>query len=185
MSNGDIFATQNEMQVPTMMHQTNNRRRGVSLLELLVVVTLMGIFGAVVIGRYGRKMLTEFGSQSDARRVSLDLLTVQRAAILTGDNHYLEFTSASGKVVGYQMFRRWDNGNKTKEAEYRELSEDIVTKSSHAQAEFNFEGQSLGAYSITMTGKNREISNRCRPHQRYREGLRYVEVIDSSFAQRQ
>jgi prepilin-type N-terminal cleavage/methylation domain-containing protein len=139
-----------------MTHREKSRRRGVSLLELLVVVTLMGIFGAVAVGRYGRQMLSEFGSQSDARRVSLDLTHAQRAAILTGDNHYLEFTSSGGQIAGYQMYRRWDDGTTTPEAEYHDVSSDIRMTSSSSRAEFTFEGQALDNYSITLTGKDRE-----------------------------
>lgn len=116
----------------------------------------MGIFGAVVVGRYGRKMLTEFGSQSDARRVSLDLTHTQRAAILTGDNHYLQFDTSAGQVVGYQMFRRLDNGSTAAQDEYHWLSSDITVTTSHPQAEFNFEGQALAPYSIRLTGTKRE-----------------------------
>ena len=68
------------------------KRRGVTLLELLVVISMIGIFAAVVTARYGRSIFGEFGARALAREMSLDLLTCQRAAIATGDDHLLDFT---------------------------------------------------------------------------------------------
>ena len=61
-------------------HRRANRRRGVTLLELLVVVTLMGTLSTVVVTRYGRDIFGDLGARSEAHRLSLDL---QRAKSVT------------------------------------------------------------------------------------------------------
>ncbi|MBM3999566.1 MAG: prepilin-type N-terminal cleavage/methylation domain-containing protein [Planctomycetes bacterium] len=138
-------------------HRRQPRRRGVSLLELLVVVTLMGIFASVAAARFGPTLFGDFGSRSDARRVSLDLLRAQRAAIMTGDNHFLEFTTQGGKTTGYQIRRVVESGSEPADA-FREFTKEVAVTVSHPRAEFNFEGQALAAYQVRLAGKNRSWS---------------------------
>jgi prepilin-type N-terminal cleavage/methylation domain-containing protein len=134
---------------------TKPGRRGVTLVELLVVVTLMGIFASVAAARFGPTLLGDFGSQSDARRLSLDLWQTQRLAILTGDNHYLQFTLSNGIAVGYQLFRRRADGTTAPADAYRLFTTQVSTTASHAQLEFTFEGQALAAYAVTLSGAHR------------------------------
>lgn len=131
------------------------RRRGVTLLELLVVVTLMGIFASVAAARFGPTLFRDFGSQSDARRVSLDMLRAQRLAIMSGDNHYLEFTvNGSNTASGYQILR-WTNSGAEPADAYRAFTKDVVVTVSHPRMEFTFEGQGLAAYRVDLNGTNR------------------------------
>ena len=55
-----------------------------SLLELMAVVTLMGIFATIAIARLGPTIFGDIGSQTDARRVGLVLLQAKRRAITAG-----------------------------------------------------------------------------------------------------
>ena len=130
------------------------KRRGMTLLELLVVVVLMGIFAAVAMARFGPTLFSDFGSQSDARRLSLALLQAQRMSILSGDNHYLQFTIDNGHAVGFQIYRRASSGVEAA-GEYQAFSEKITVSASHPVAEFTFEGQSLAAYQFTLSGDHR------------------------------
>lgn len=139
---------------PTMNRPAPLRRHGITLLELLVVVTLMGIFSAVAAARFGPTLFGDFGSQSDARRLSLDLLQAQRMAILTGDNHYLEFSLSGSRAVGYQIYRRSASGSVPADA-YRAFTEQVSVTVSSPRMEFTFEGQALGAYQVTLTGAHR------------------------------
>ena len=121
-------------------------------MELLVVVTLLGIFSAMVTMRFGRTMLSEFGSQSESRKVSLALLQSQRAAITTGDNHFLSFDGTS--ATNYQLMRRTGTGDVLVDGPHN-FSTDVTVTVSHTAMEFNFEGQALAAYIVTIVGVNR------------------------------
>ncbi len=131
-----------------------SRRAGFSLLELLAVVTLLGVFVAVAAARLGPAPLENFASQADARRLALDLLQAQRRAIATGENHYVEFAQSGGQIVGYTVFRRLAGGGVAAVDSYRDFPRGETVAASHAQLEFNFEGAALAAYQVTFTGPN-------------------------------
>jgi prepilin-type N-terminal cleavage/methylation domain-containing protein len=126
-----------------------------NLLELLVVLTLIGIFAAVAAARLGPSPLQNFGAGADARRLALDLVQARRRAIATGDNHYLEFASIGGNVVGYTLYRRLSGGGVQAVDAYRTFAQQETVTASHVQAEFDFEGAALAAYQITFTGPGR------------------------------
>ena len=136
------------------MDDRRHKRRGVTLLELLVVVFFIGVLAAVAIGRLGKTALGDFGAEGDARRLSLDLAQARRAAIATGDNHYVLFDIDAGNAVGCQLYRKAAGGDVAVD-EYRGFPSQAVVTVSHGQAEFNFEGQALAAYQITLAGPNR------------------------------
>src|SRR5690348_16459018 len=80
--------------------------RGFSLLELLAVMTLLGVLAAVGVSRMDRGTLLNVGAQGDARRVALDLHQARRRAISTGDNHFVRFSLTSGKATSFTVFRK-------------------------------------------------------------------------------
>jgi Tfp pilus assembly protein FimT len=124
-------------------------------LELIVVLILIGVFTAVAMARFGMDPLKNFASQSDARRLSSDLIQARRRAIATGDNHYVEFTSSGGAITGYTLYRRLGGGGVVAVDESRTFVQQETVGVSHSQAEFNFEGAALAAYQITFTGPDR------------------------------
>ena len=130
------------------------RRRGVSLLELLVVVSIMGVVAIVAVARFGPTVFGDFGSQSDARRLSLDVLQAQRRAISTGDNHFLRFASVAGQITGYTLYRRTDSGPVQLD-NFRAFSAQVQVTASDTEMEFNFEGQALAAYRVRLAGAHR------------------------------
>jgi len=136
------------------MRRYDYKRRGVTLLELLVVLTLMGIVAGTVAMRYGRSIFAEFGAQGTARELSLALLTCQRASITTGDDHFIEFLSSGGRISSYRIMRLVSgvgtivDGPKT-------LSSDVTLGVSSNTMQYNFEGSALGAYWINITGQSR------------------------------
>ena len=134
------------------MRGTNSQRRGVSLLELLAAVALIGLIASITVARYHRSVLGNFGAHAEARKLSLALLHAQRASVLTGDNHYVEFNSTS--PTSYNMMRR-TSGSPTLVYGPTELSADTTIATSTTVMEFNFEGQALGAYWATMAGDDR------------------------------
>ena len=135
------------------MRNRTIQRRGVTLLELLAVVTLLGIFAAVAITRYGRSVFGDFGSQAGARTLSLALLQTQRTAITSGDNHFLEFNAAT--ATSYSLQQRTGTGTVLIDGPH-DLSSDMQVVVSHTVMEFTFEGQALAPYVITIAGENRE-----------------------------
>ncbi len=123
-------------------------------MELLVVVSLIGILTAMAAMRWGTGGRGDFGSQAAARRLALNLLHARRATVATGDNHFVQFDMQSGKAVGFQLYRAASGGDETADAYYAFPSDFTVTVS-HTEAEFDFEGQALAAYQITLAGPHR------------------------------
>jgi prepilin-type N-terminal cleavage/methylation domain-containing protein len=130
-------------------------RRGLSLLEMLAVVTLLAIVAAVVIGRNGRTLVANFASQGDARRVALALLQAKRRAITTGTDHAVEFTSGGGDIASLTVVSIDGGGATTIVDGPLALEDDLAVTASHTQMVFNFEGQAAAAYWIQLAGANR------------------------------
>ena len=129
-------------------------RRAMSLIELIAVVTIAGLLAAVAIGRLGVGSLANAGSQADARRLAFDLLAIQRRAIATGDNHYVELASADGRFVGYTAYRVSADGDVPVDSP-RVFSAGLDVQASHTRAEFTFEGAAIEAYQFTLSAPDR------------------------------
>jgi len=123
-------------------------------LELLVVVVLIGIFSTTVAMRFGRSLFGEFGAQAAARELSLALLTCQRAAISTGDDHFVEFLYAGGKITQYRIMRDI-SGTPSLVDGPKTLPSEVTVTSSASSLRYNFQGSALSAYWIIFTGQNR------------------------------
>ena len=136
------------------MQRVTYRRRGLTLLELLIVITLVGIFASTVAMRFGRSIFKEFGSQGVARELSLALLSCQRASITTGDNHSLEFLSSGGKITQYRIMRDV-GGTPTLVDGPKTLLTDVTVTTSHSTMSYTFEGSASANYWIVVTGQNR------------------------------
>ena len=131
-----------------------HRQRGFSLLELLAVVTFMGILSAVVIARNGRSFMANFGSQGYCRRISLAMIEAKRRAITTGLEHAVEF-SGTGASATFRVLAIDGAGSATVVDGPMNLNEDLTVAVSHSRMSFNFEGQAAGAYWVTLTGRNK------------------------------
>ncbi len=123
---------------------------GFSLLELIAVVTLMGVLSVVAIARLGPSLLGDVAAHSDARRLALDLIQLRRRAIATGDNHYLLFTGTKGGFTGYRLYRA--SGGSVEIDSPRVFPAQLNVTPNSVRLEFNFEGQALAAYQVTFTG---------------------------------
>jgi Tfp pilus assembly protein FimT len=134
------------------MHRRTKRKSfGFSLLELLAVVTFMGILAGVVIARNGRSLLGNFSSGGDSRRISLAMLEAKRRAITTGLEHAVEF-SGSGADLQFSVISIDSFGSTTVVDGPMSMQDDLTVAMSHARMSFNFEGQAGGSYWITLTG---------------------------------
>lgn len=132
----------------------SSRRCGVSLIEMLIVVTLMGILSSVIVSRYGRTVLGDISSQGDAHRLWLDLQYARRAAIKNGQSCCVVFTGGTSPT-GYQLMLGTSaevaSGLGTTVDVPRQLSSDITVSASTAVFEFDFEGHAAGSYTLLLT----------------------------------
>ncbi len=126
-------------------------RRAVTLLELIAVAMILGIFAVVAVSRIGPGTLVNVGAGADARRLAVDLLQARRRSIATGENHYLGFAVSGGEATGYTLCRRAAGGDVAVDSPHT-FPGNLVVANSHTYAEFNFEGAALAAYQVTLTG---------------------------------
>jgi prepilin-type N-terminal cleavage/methylation domain-containing protein len=132
-----------------------NRRPGVTLLELVMVITVMGIVAAIGAVRFGNSVEANFGSQGEARQLSLAMLRARRIAITTGDNHYIQFDAASPTAATqYSLMRRTGTGDVLVEGPHL-LNDEVTVIPSAAAMDFNFEGEAAGAYQVDFNGNGR------------------------------
>jgi type II secretory pathway pseudopilin PulG len=126
-----------------------------TLLELTAVVLIIGLLGAMAVTRYGSSALADVGAQGFARRLSLDCLQARRAAISTGDNHLLRFTSTGGKATQYALYRRL-GGSLIQVDTAHDVPPDVdVTTGGAVDVEFTFTGDALASYVITVAAPDR------------------------------
>ena len=138
-----------------MITRTHRRRPGMSLLELLAVVTLMGILAVIGTTRFGRSVYANFGSQGEARTLSLSMLRAKRLSITTGDNHFIQFDAATpNAATQYSLMRRTGTGDTLVEGPSI-LNEDVTVVPSATEMDFNFEGEAAAPYQVDFTGNGR------------------------------
>ncbi len=84
-----------------------------SLMELLAVVTLMGVLASSVAMRYGREILGDTGVRSKASELSIGLNHAQRAAIRSGIPHGITFAGSLSQVQSWSVVRFDHDGTQT------------------------------------------------------------------------
>jgi type II secretory pathway pseudopilin PulG len=130
-------------------------RRAMSLLELAAVVFIIGLLSMAAATRYGGAAISEVGARGFAQRLALDCLQARRRAISSGDNHFLRFTVGGGEATQYAVFRD-QAGVDVQVDEIRFVPAGvIVTTGGTIDAAFNFTGEALAAYAITVAGPER------------------------------
>lgn len=131
--------------------QRRRPRGGLSLLELIAVVTLVGVLSVVAIARLGPTVLGDIAAQSDARRLVLDLDQIRRRAIATGDSHHLSFNGTTGSYSGYTLYRNTSGGDVVVDS-VREFPSQLRVSANASQMVFDFEGQAGANYRINLVG---------------------------------
>lgn len=130
---------------------SKKRRNGVSLLEIMVVIVLLGVFSAVAIGRFGRTIFGATGAETHAHKLALAMNYAKRRAITTGADHALVFqsssTGSSYSVVDLAV-------NQVVDGPYN-IDPEVSVKTSDSSMGFTFEGKSNGAYWIELYGSKR------------------------------
>ena len=132
-----------------------SRRTGVSLLELLVVITLLGIFSAAAATRFGRDILGDAGVRGGARKMSLAILEAQRGAIRTGDRHAVQFSGPMSNVTSYSVVHITSDGSRIVVDGPHEIPSDYQVSVSAPEASFNFEGNGLSTFTGNFAGPHR------------------------------
>lgn len=133
------------------------RVRGFSLLELLAVVTVLGILSAVVVFRLGSQSVGNPGAKAVARRLALDLRHARSAAIAEGTNHYVGFDSSGSMLTGYTIYRTAGPPDIVIEA-YRTFDRGVTAVGSSTRAEFDPTGAALSGYSFVISGPSENFT---------------------------
>lgn len=139
------------------------RRRGLSLLELLVVVSLMGIFAATGMMRFGRDIFGDTGARSTARVLSLGLLQAQRAAIKTGDDHGVVVSGSLASATSWTVQHRLPDGTEIIIDGPHLIPDKVTMKASRADIWFDFEGNGTSVFTATLEGPNRSFEVQVQP----------------------
>ncbi|MCA9195105.1 MAG: prepilin-type N-terminal cleavage/methylation domain-containing protein [Planctomycetales bacterium] len=147
---------------------THDRRRkstsrrlptGFSLLELLAVVTLLGVMGAAVTMRYGRDTLSNAGARSEARRISLGMLQAQRAAIRTGTSHGVKIYGGNSWAV----VSVGSGGSRTIVDGPHVIDSQLQLTTNSDEVVFDFEGNGTSVFQAVIKGKDRTWQLRVLP----------------------
>ena len=136
-------------------HHWKMKRGGFSLLELLAVVAIMGLLGIMAAARMTHETTGNLGSSVDARRIAFDLTQARRRAIHTGDNHFLQFITSGSDVTGYIVRQRVSGGGTSDVDIQYDFPPHITVTAPPTSPEFNFEGEGLTSYTITLAGPDR------------------------------
>lgn len=128
--------------------------RAFSLLEVIAVVTLIGIVSLAAISRFGNATLENLGAEGYARLLQRDLLQARQRTAATGDNHYLSLTTSGSDVTSYSMWRRASGGDVVVD-QARVTPQGLTVTASHTALEFDFDGSALASYVVTAAGPDR------------------------------
>ena len=131
------------------------RRNGVSLLELLVVITLLGIFSAAAATRFGRDTLGDAGVRGGARKMSLAILEAQRGAIRTGDQHAIQLNGPTSNATSFSVIQIMGDGSRVVVDGPHEIPSDYQVSANASEAQFNFEGNGVSAFIVNFNGPHR------------------------------
>ena len=142
------------------------RRRGLSLLELLIVVTLMGILSSVVLMRFGRDIFGDAGAKSETQILAQGILHAQRAAIRTGDRHGVVIQGSEANVTAWNIMREFPDGSRTLVDGPHVVTEEVTVSTNAREMWFDFEGSGSSLFSIRLAGPNRVFALEIEPFSR-------------------
>lgn len=130
------------------------RRRAFSLVELTAVVAILAIVATATIGRFCFGTTQNLAAEGYVRKLATDLAQARRRTIATGKNHYLLMSVSSGAVTSYTLYK--DAGASDTVADSpRATPAGVTVATSHTTLEYDFDGSTLAAYTVTVTAPNR------------------------------
>lgn len=130
-------------------------RRAMTLFELIAVVFIIGIISLMATTRYSNTTLADIGAQGFARRIALDCSQARRRAIATGDNHLLRFTLSGVNATQYALYRKVSGVTTLVDDVHTVPANVTVTTGSVTDVEFQFTGEAIASYTITVTSTDR------------------------------
>lgn len=139
-------------------------RRGVSLLELVAVVTLMGVFAAVAASR-SDGLFADAAARSSVEHVAGLLHDAKRRAILTGDSHGLDFNESGGSIASAQLVRETSPAVWDPVGDPYVPPEGVTMESAQPNARFTFEGvPASGGVTVSFEGPHQTWQIWMPPH---------------------
>ena len=138
-----------------IMARRASTRRAMTLFELIAVVFIIGIVSVMAVTRYSTTTLADIGATGFARRVSLDCAQARRRAIATGDSHLLRFTLLGGNATQYGLYRRSGASTTLVDDVHPVPANVTVTTGGATDVEFQFTGEALASYTLSITSANR------------------------------
>ena len=127
---------------------------GVTLLELVAVTALLGIFAAVAANR-SDGLFADAAARTEVERVAGMLHDAKRRAILTGDSHGVAFTKSAGKIVSVQIERETSPGTWAAAEDAVALLKGAGVTSTADHLRYTFEGiPSNGGVTVAFDGPN-------------------------------
>lgn len=146
----------------------NNRARhkqlsGHTLLELIAVVTLLGLFSSAAFMRIGRDIFGDTGARSQARIVSLAMLQAQRAAIRTGDSHGLILNGSTSSVSSWTIVQQLQDSSTSIVDGPHAFPEELTVSANRSDMWFDFEGNGNQRFELTFFGPNRSYQLTVQP----------------------
>ncbi len=130
-------------------------RRAMTLFEIIAVTFIIGIVSLMAVTRYSMTTLADVGAQGFSRRVALDCSQARRRAIATGDNHLLQFTLSGGNATQYAVYRRIGGVATLVDDVHTVPANVTVTTGGVSDLEFQFTGEALASYTVTVTSADR------------------------------
>ncbi len=138
-------------------------RSGLSLIELLGVVTLLGVFATAALMRFGRDTFGDTGARSEARLLSLAMLHAQRAAIRTGDPHGVVMQGPAAAATSWAIIGRRQDGSRVTVEGPHPVAERVRVSASASEIWFDFEGVGSQPFAAQLRGPNRSFAVQVEP----------------------
>lgn len=129
-------------------------RRAFSLIELLAVLTIVGLLSTMAFLRFGDAAFSTTSTDGFVRTLMLDLRQARARTISTGDNHYVMLIRTGGDVTGYTLYRDTGAGDVVVDRTVTVPAGVTVTTATD-QWEFEFDGSldtGTGTGAIVVAG---------------------------------
>jgi hypothetical protein len=126
-----------------------------TLFEIIAVTFIIGIVSLMAVTRYSSTTIADIGAQGFSRRVALDCSQARRRAIATGDNHLLRFTLSGGNATQYALYRKVSGVPTLVDDVHTVPTNVTVTTGGVTDVEFQFTGEALNSYTVTVTSTDR------------------------------
>jgi type II secretory pathway pseudopilin PulG len=137
------------------MARRASARRAMTFLELIAVIFIIGVVSLMCTTRYGTNAIADISATGFARRISLDCGQARRRAIATGVNHLLRFTLSGGNATQYAVYSHSGSTYTLVDDVYTVPANVTVTTGGATDVEFQFTGEAVASYTITITSADR------------------------------